>query len=70
MKVFNLKITKINYLFKSDDIGKTWSVFRSLEETRGGISSAYVSDFNNTVLRVVYTFPKEYIYVNLIAIYL
>lgn len=53
-----------NYLLKSDDIGKTWSPFRTFEEVRGRIVSGQLSDFNNTILNVAYTQPANSIYVN------
>jgi len=53
-----------NYLLKSDDIGKTWNVFKSFSEIKGNILSSSISDFNHTVLKVSYTQPKGFIYVN------
>ena len=57
-------INPTNYLLKSDDIGKTWDIFRSFTEINGNIISSSVSDFNNTVLKIQYTKPLNQAYVN------
>ena len=53
-----------NYLFDSNDIGRNWNIFRDFEEVRGNIVSSEISDFDNTVIKVEYTQPSEYVYVN------
>lgn len=53
-----------NYLMKSDDLGQEWDSFKEFGEVRGTISSSEVSDFNNTVLKVVYTYPLSYVYLD------
>jgi len=53
-----------NYLLKSDDIGKVWDIFREFESVKGSIFDVGISDFDNTVLKVNYTQPHDYVYIN------
>ena len=53
---------KNNYLFKSNDIGQTWDVFREFEEVKGEILTSTVSDENNTLFTVSFTSPENYTY--------
>ena len=54
---------KNNYLLKSNNMGKSWDSFKTFGEVRGGIISSSVSDENNTVLEVNYSYPSDYVYV-------
>jgi photosystem II stability/assembly factor-like uncharacterized protein len=49
-----------NYLLKSDDTSRTWSIFKAFEEVNGTILSSSTSDFNNTVLKVSYLSNSVY----------
>jgi len=53
-----------NYLLNSDDIGKTWRIFREFDEVKGDVVSSQLTSFDNTVLTVTYTTPSDYIYVD------
>ena len=53
-----------NYLLQSNNIGKTWGIFRIFSEIKGNIISSTVSDDNNTLISVAYTYPVDFIYVS------
>ncbi len=59
-------LNPINYLLKSDDIGQNWSMFKSFQIIAGTIVSSELTDFNNTMLIVKYTFPEDPIFADAI----
>jgi len=55
-------ILQTNYLLRSNDIGRFWFVFKELDEVEGTILSSKLSSENNTVIKVTYTQPPNFIY--------
>ena len=54
----------VNYVFKSSDVGRLWSLFHTLEEVRGTITNSSTTSSGHTELIVTYTYPSDYIYID------